>query len=112
MKTPGSKRAKAVESAEDARIRKVFEQFDTNRGGSLDRKELRNALEALGMEGTRENVRAATDDEVQELADTLCVRMATMPDAAINGRERFDWSTSRAARASRPCPQPQPTHQP
>ena len=58
------------------------------------------------------NVRAATDDEVQELADTLCVRMATMPDAAINGRERFDWSTSRAARASRPCPQPQPTHQP
>ena len=52
------------------------------------------------------NVRAATDDEVQELADTLCVRMATMPDAAINGRERFDWSASRAARASRPCPQP------
>ena len=59
MKTPGSKRAKAVESAEDARIRQVFEQFDTNRGGTLDRKELRNALEALGMEGTRENVRAA-----------------------------------------------------
>ena len=59
MKTPGSKRAKAVESAEDARIRQVFEQFDTNRGGSLDRKELRNALEALGMEGTRENVRTA-----------------------------------------------------
>jgi len=27
--------------------------------GTLDRKELRNALEALGMEGTRENVRAA-----------------------------------------------------
>ena len=59
MKTPGSKRAKAVESAEDARIRLVFEQFDTNRGGTLDRKELRNALEALGMEGTRENVRTA-----------------------------------------------------
>jgi len=59
VKTPGSKRAKAVESAEDARIRQVFEQFDTNRGGTLDRKELRNALEALGMEGTRENVRAA-----------------------------------------------------
>ena len=59
MKTPGSKRAKAVESAEDARIRQVFEQFDTNRGGTLDRKELRNALEALGMEGTRENVRTA-----------------------------------------------------
>ena len=33
VKTPGSKRAKAVESAEDARIRQVFEQFDTNRGG-------------------------------------------------------------------------------
>ena len=59
VKTPGSKRAKAVESAEDARIRQVFEQFDTNRGGTLDRKELRNALEALGMEGTRENVRTA-----------------------------------------------------
>ena len=58
------------------------------------------------------NVRAATDDEVQELADTLCVRMATMPDAAINGRERFDWYSSRAARASRPDPQPQPTLQP
>ena len=45
------------------------------------------------------NVRAATDEEVQDLADTLCVRMATLPDAAANGRERFDWYISRAARA-------------
>ena len=54
------------------------------------------------------NVRAATDDEVQELADTLCVRMATMPDAATNGRERFDWYTSHPALTLNPNPHSNP----
>ena len=36
----------------------------------------------------------ATDEEVQDLADTLCVKMATLPDAASGGRERFDWCRS------------------
>ena len=56
VKTPGSKRAKAVESAEDARIRQVFEQFDTDRSGRLDHRELRPCLEQLGVPGNSQNV--------------------------------------------------------
>ena len=58
------------------------------------------------------NVRVATDEEVQDLADTLCVRMATLPDASANGRERFDWYIPRAARAPTLTLNPNPTLHP
>jgi Ca2+-binding EF-hand superfamily protein len=98
----------ALSSAQANQIREIFELFDTDGGGCIDRKELQFAMTALGFQ-TQKKHHHDKHQEAVEMMDTLVgdgkvtlEEFTALMTGELSGQDPYDEARSVFALLSRP----------